>query len=225
MSPDSLAAMIDHTLLKPEATTAMVQKLCAEAIEHRFAAVCVNPRFVPLVARELRESRVRVCTVCGFPLGAAATRMKVKEAALAIEQGASEIDMVLWVGGLLEGKEQEVEEDIHAVAKLCNGQGALLKVILESTSLNEAQLRTACKLAVQAGASFVKTSTGFGAGGATVEAVRIMSEEVREAKLGVKASGGIRSYADAIQMIQAGATRIGASAGVKILQEAHAAQP
>ena len=219
ITPDQLASCIDHTALKPEATPAQIEQLCREALQYHFATVCVNPVFVPLAAQRLHESSVKVCTVIGFPLGASATDAKVHEALTAIQQGAHEIDMVLWVGGLKAGRDADVESDVSEVARVCHNNGAILKVILECALLDESEKRRACEMCVQAAADYVKTSTGFGPGGATVEDVRLMSELVKPHGLGVKAAGGIRTYADAMRMIEAGATRIGASASVKIIEE------
>ncbi|MBL0062629.1 MAG: deoxyribose-phosphate aldolase [bacterium] len=219
MTTEQLAAYIDHTVLKPEATLEQVEKLCAEAREYKFKTVCVNPRFVKRCAELLEGSTVAVCTVVGFPLGATSTESKVAECLQAVLDGATEIDMVLWIGGLVEGRQAEVEFDIHAVADVCRRGGASLKVIFETAMLTEEQIVTACNLSVKAGARWVKTSTGFGPGGATVEAVKIMHREVSAHGLKVKASGGIRSLADFNNMIEAGAERIGTSSGVGILKE------
>ena len=224
MTIEQLAGMIDHTLLKPEATPEQVARICREAINNGFASVCVNPRFVPLVAAALKGSEVKVCAVAGFPLGATSTKAKVSEAEQAILDGAQEIDMVLWVGGMKSNQDGDVKKDIAAVANACHEKGAILKVILETACLTEDEIERACRLCIDAKADFVKTSTGFGPGGATVEAIRLMSETVKRAGLGVKASGGIRNYKDAMTMIEAGATRIGASAGVKIIEEAREKQ-
>jgi deoxyribose-phosphate aldolase len=180
----------------------------------------VNPRFVAQVAKALAGSDVKACSVIGFPLGAVKTESKVHETRGAIGDGAKEIDMVLWVGGVKSNQDDEVREDIAEVAKACHEEGAILKVILETACLTSEEIQRACKLCIEAKADFVKTSTGFGPGGATVEAVRLMSDNVKGAGLGVKASGGIRNYKDALNMIEAGATRLGASAGVSILEEA-----
>ena len=224
MIPEQLAALIDHTALKPETTPAQIEQLCREALDHQFWSVCVNPLYVPLVEQILSGSSVKICTVVGFPLGASATATKADETRWAMEQGAREIDMVLWIGGLKAGRYDGVERDVAAVARACGEGGALLKVILECALLTDEEKRRACELCVRAGAHYVKTSTGFGPGGATVEDVRLMSDIVKVYGLGVKAAGGIRSYPDAMRMIEAGATRIGASASVKIIEEAQAAQ-
>jgi deoxyribose-phosphate aldolase len=217
LSLQQIAAMIDHTLLKPDATRAQIVQLCAEARQAGFASVCVNPNWVPLCAQELAGSAVKVCTVIGFPLGANMTEIKVAEAKLAIAQGASEVDMVINIGALKGGETDLVKSDIQAVAEAAHAGGALLKVILETFFLNDDQKVTACRLSQQAGADFVKTSTGFLGGGATVHDIALMRRTVGSV-MGVKASGGVRTYEDAVAMIQAGASRIGASAGLKIIQ-------
>jgi deoxyribose-phosphate aldolase len=210
-----LARMIDHTLLKPDADAAAIDRLCAEALAHGFYSVCVNGMWVARCRERLAGSPVKVSAVCGFPLGATHTRVKAYEAARAVEDGAAEIDMVLPVGALLAGDAAAVRADIRGVVDAVQGQ-ALVKVILETGYLNDAQIRLACRLAAEAGAHFVKTSTGFGPGGATVEHVRLMRASVPEA-MGVKASGGVRDAAAALRMIEAGATRIGTSSGVAIV--------
>ncbi|MDY0019786.1 MAG: deoxyribose-phosphate aldolase [Anaerolineae bacterium] len=217
MKREALARMIDHTLLKPEATPDQVSHLCAEAREHHFATVCINPRYVPLAAAELAGTDSAVCTVVGFPLGASATATKVCEAMLAITQGAHEIDMVLSIGDLKAGNHEAVREDIAAVATLCHEQHALLKVIIEAALLTDEEKVTACLLSKEAGADFVKTSTGFAKGGATVEDVALMRRTVGP-DVGVKAAGGIRDTQTALAMIEAGATRIGASASLTIIE-------
>ncbi len=213
-----LAAMIDHTLLKPEATAAQIKQLCQEARRYRFAAVCVNPCYVSLCARWLERSRVRVCTVIGFPLGATRPEVKKYEARRALEDGATEVDMVLNVGALKDRDYEAVLRDIKGVVRVAHTAGALVKVILETALLTDEEKVAACELAQKAGADFVKTSTGFGLGGATVEDVQLMRSAVGDA-MGVKASGGLRTWVDVQKMIAAGATRIGASASVKIMQE------
>jgi deoxyribose-phosphate aldolase len=215
---NSIARFIDHTLLKPDATPQQIERLCAEAREYGFASVCVNPSYVPLCAQLLHGSNSVVCTVIGFPLGATSTVSKVFEAEQAIRDGAREVDMVLHIGHLKAGDADYVREDIRQVAEAAHAGGALCKVILETSMLTDDEKVTACKLSVEAGADFVKTSTGFGGGGATVADVRLMREVVGN-KVGVKASGGVRSLADARAMIEAGATRIGASSGVAIVRE------
>lgn len=211
-----LAACIDHTLLKPEATDDQIRALCAEAAAAGFASACVNPCHVPLASGCLAGSPVKVCAVVGFPLGASASRIKAAEAALAVEQGAAEVDMVLNVGWLKSGRSAEVAADIRAVVRA--SAGATVKVILECCFLTDAEKREACRLAVAAGAHFVKTSTGFGSGGATAADVRLLREAVGP-EIGVKASGGIRTLADAMAMLEGGASRIGASSGLQILKE------
>lgn len=218
-APATLAAMIDHTLLKPEASRRQIEALCDEAAEYRFASVCVNPVWVPLCANALRGSAVKVCTVIGFPLGASSTVVKAAETMRAIDDGATEVDMVLAVGLLKSGLLEDTLLDIHAVVDAAHQRGVLAKVILETCLLSEEEKLIASQLSVQAGADFVKTSTGFSTGGATREDVFLLRQAVGP-DIGVKASGGIRTYADAISMIHAGASRLGASAGVKIVQEA-----
>ncbi len=209
-----LARYIDHTLLKPEATADQIRRLCAEAREHAFASVCVNPVYVPLAAAELTGSAVAVCTVIGFPLGAARSEVKAFEAATAVREGAGELDMVLSIGAMRAGETTAVQDDIEAVVAAASGR--LVKVIVETCLLDAAQIVEACRLCVAAGAGFVKTSTGFSTGGATVAHVRLMRETVGDA-CGVKASGGIRTRDDALVMIEVGATRLGTSAGVAIV--------
>jgi deoxyribose-phosphate aldolase len=223
LTPAQLAALMDHTLLKPEATEADILRLCREAREHAFCSVCLNPTWVPLAARELSGSGVKVCTVVGFPLGATLTTIKADETTRVIELGAQEVDMVLNVGQLKGGQRQLAGYDIFAVAQLCRTHQVVSKVILETCLLTQEEKTLACQLCIEAGANFVKTSTGFSTGGATAADVRLMSEQVTAAGLGVKASGGIRTLADALAMVEAGATRLGVSAGVKILAEARAA--
>lgn len=211
----ALAAMIDHTLLKPEATEAEIKQLCSEAIKYGFASVCVNPWWVNLAANELHDSDVKVCMVVGFPLGANASPVKAMEVIRGLADGASEFDMVLNIGALRDGKIADVEGDIRAVVKAA--QGRPVKVILETAILQNAEIILGCKAAEAAGAQFVKTSTGFSKGGATLEAVTLMKRTVGD-KLGIKASGGIRDYKTLMQMIEAGATRIGTSSGVHLLE-------
>ena len=214
-----LAALIDHTLLKPDATTAQVTRLCQEAIAHNFISVCVNPTHVRHASQQLQGSSVKVCSVIGFPLGATTSENKASEAAQVIEQGGTEVDMVLNIGALKEDNDALVEQDIAAVVQVAHSQNALCKVIIETALLTDEEKVRACQLVKKAGADFVKTSTGFSSGGATVEDIALMRQTVGP-DIGVKASGGIRTLADAQKMIAAGANRIGASAGVKILQEA-----
>jgi deoxyribose-phosphate aldolase len=215
----ALAATIDHTLLKADATPDQVAGLCREAREYGFAAVCIHPVYVPLVTGKLNGSRVKVCTVIGFPLGANTSRIKAEEAALAVGQGAREVDMVINVGALKSGDREFVAADIRQVVEAAGP--ALVKVIIETCFLTEAEKVLACELAAASGAHFVKTSTGFGTGGATLQDVRLMRRIVGSA-LKIKASGGIGSAAAALAMLDAGADRIGASAGVKIVSEIEA---
>lgn len=212
-----LAGIIDHTLLKPDATADEITTLCQEALTYSFASVCINPAWVPLAAESLKDSKVKVCTVVGFPLGATTANVKMVEAGEAIYHGASEVDMVLNVGALKSGNLDLVQEDIQGVVKAARQGNALVKVILETGLLSDEEKVQACLLAKKAGADFVKTSTGFGHGGATVADVSLMRRTVGP-EMGVKASGGIRDRATAQAMIQAGANRLGASAGVKIIQ-------
>jgi deoxyribose-phosphate aldolase len=217
--PDDIAKLIDHTLLKPDATYAQIDTLCDEAKKFGFASVCVNPVYVKRCANRLRGSSVVVCTVIGFPLGATPSEGKALEGRRAIRDGARELDMVINVGALKSGDVRTVYEDIRAVAEVAREGGVLLKVIIETSLLTDEEKIAACVAAKKARANFVKTSTGFAKGGATAHDVALMAEAV-EHKLGVKASGGVSSAADARTMILAGATRIGASVGVKIVQEA-----
>jgi deoxyribose-phosphate aldolase len=220
--PGDLARYIDHTLLKPAATEEQIRKLCAEALEYNFRSVCVNPTWVSLAASLLRGSEVLTCTVVGFPLGATEPAIKAMEARRAIRNGAREIDMVLNVGALKSGDDALVLRDIRAVVEDCVDGGAVCKVILETALLTDDEKRRASELAKQARAHFVKTSTGFSTGGATVSDVALMASVVRGAGMEVKASGGISSYDDAKAMIEAGATRLGASASIGIVREAKA---
>jgi deoxyribose-phosphate aldolase len=215
----SMAKMIDHTLLKPDATQDQIAQLCYEARKHGFAAVCVNPSYVKLCAQLLKGSPVHVCTVVGFPLGATPPEVKAYEAQQAIDDGATEVDMVINVGALKSKDYALVERDIATLARSCHSGGAILKVIIETALLTDEEKVVACQLSKTAGADYVKTSTGFGPGGATVEDVELMRRTVGP-EMGIKAAGGIRSYEDAKAMVSAGATRIGASAGVRIVQEA-----
>ncbi len=214
--PTDLAGFIDHTILKPETTAAEVDRMCDEAMEYGFASVCVNPTWARRVAERLRGSDVVTCVVVGFPLGATMPEVKALEARRAIRDGAREIDMVVNVGALKSGDYALVERDIVGVADACREAGAVCKVIIEAALLDDDEKVIASRIARQARANFVKTSTGFGPGGATVYDVALMREAVGP-DMGVKASGGIRSADDAKQMIAAGATRIGASAGVEIV--------
>ena len=218
LTKQELAKYVDHTNLKPEATRSDIAALCAEAKEYGFASVCVNPCHVAFAARLLEGTDVAVCCVIGFPLGACTTTVKAYEAADAVRNGATEIDMVLNVGWAREGRWGELRAEIAAVVAAIRGR-AKLKVILETCLLTDEQKVEACRAAVRAGADFVKTSTGFSRAGATVEDVALMRQTVGP-DVGVKAAGGVRTYADAIAMIEAGATRIGASAGIAIIAEA-----
>ena len=213
----AIAALIDHTILKADATRADVLKICREARQYGFASVCVNPFWVPLVRAELAGTPVKVCTVIGFPLGATSTESKASEAAIAVRNGAQEVDMVINVGALKSGDQDAVKADIAAVVNAAHAGGAIVKVILETSLLNDTEKAIACVLAKDAGADFVKTSTGFSTAGATAHDVALMRQAVGP-ELGVKASGGIRSLQDLEAMTAAGATRIGASASVKIVE-------
>lgn len=214
----SLATYMDHTLLKPEATAADIDRVVAEARQFGTASVCVNPYWVARVAAGLAGSGVKTCTVIGFPLGATSTASKVAETRDAIAHGAQEIDMVINIGELKAGNDDAVRSDISAVANAAHEAGALLKVIIETCLLSTEEKRRACELSVAGGADFVKTSTGFSTGGATTADITLMRETVGP-ELGVKASGGIRTLEAAIAMIEAGATRLGVSAAVSILEE------
>ena len=219
MKRQELAKFIDHTLLKAEATPEQIARICQEALEHHFATVCVNPIYVALAAKELIGSDVGVCSVVGFPLGATSTAAKVCETEVAIAQGATEIDMVIAIGQLKAGNLDWVREDIAAVAAISHAHYAHLKVIIETALLTDEEKVTACRLAKEAGADFVKTSTGFSKSGATVEDVALMRRTVGP-DMGVKAAGGIHTYEQAVAMIEAGATRLGASKGIAILKDA-----
>ncbi len=215
----ALARRIDHTLLKPDASVAQILQLCQEARQYAFASVCVNPAYVRLCAEMLRGARTLVCCVAGFPLGAATPAAKAFEAEEAVIDGACEVDMVINVGALKSGDYELVARDILGVTGVCGRYGAGVTVIIEAALLSDAEKVMACRIAQAAGAAFVKTSTGFGPGGATTADVALMRATVGPA-LGVKAAGGIRTLADARAMLAAGANRLGASAGVRILQEA-----
>ena len=216
MTELNIARYIDHTLLKVDSTEKDIIQLCDEAKQYQFATVCVNPYWVKTAAKELKDSRVGVATVVGFPLGVTTTFTKIAETRDAIASGASEVDMVINIGALKSKDEITVYQDIKQVVQAANGQ-AVVKVIIETGLLTYEEKKRACMIAKEAGADFVKTSTGFGPGGATVEDVQLMREAVGS-QIGVKASGGIRDFASAKAMIEAGATRIGASAGVTIVQ-------
>jgi deoxyribose-phosphate aldolase len=218
MSPAELARLIDHTLLKPEATRADIERLCDEALQYEFASVCLNACYVAQAAQALRGSQVHVCAVVGFPLGATLASVKVFEANEAMRLGAREIDMVIDLGALKSGDDAAVEADIRAVAEAAHRSGAICKAIIEAGLLSGDEKVRACRAALNAGADFVKTSTGFGHGGATVEDVQLMRRIVGP-KMGVKASGGIRTLRDCERMLAAGATRVGTSASVKIMHE------
>ena len=212
----SLAKMIDHTLLKPDATPDQIAQLCFEARKYSFASVCINPAWVPLCAQLLQGSPVKVCTVIGFPLGATASEVKAFETQKAIDQGATEIDMVINIGALKARDLELVAKDIRGVVQVAHARGAIVKVIIEAVLLTDEEKTIACLVSKEASADFVKTSTGFASGGATVHDVALMRRVVGP-DMGVKAAGGVRTYEDAENMIKAGATRIGASAGVKII--------
>jgi deoxyribose-phosphate aldolase len=221
--PGDVAALIDHTLLRPDASRADIEKLCREAAEYGFATVCVNPTWVAHAARLLRDSTVRVCSVVGFPLGATTADVKHYETHRAIFDGAREVDMVINVGALKSGDLRLVERDIEAVTTPCREAGVASKVIIEAALLKDDEKVTACTLARAAGADFVKTSTGFGPGGATVADVALMRRVVGD-EMGVKAAGGVKDYEALKAMVAAGATRVGASAGVRIVQESRGAR-
>lgn len=232
LSPEDVAARIDHTALKPATTGAEIRQLCKEALHYRFASVCVNPTWVSLAAELLAGSPVKVCTVIGFPLGATLPSVKAFETTAAIAAGAQEVDMVINIGLLKDGDYDAVREDIRGVVNAARSDGGrarpvIVKVIIETSQLTEFEKRMACILAAEAGADFVKTSTGFSGGGATIEDIHLMRQVVGP-QMGVKASGGIRDGATALAMLEAGATRLGVSAGVTILRELtgeQAAQP
>jgi deoxyribose-phosphate aldolase len=211
-----LAKMIDHTALKPDTSREQIEKLCDEARDFNFASVCVNPTWVALAAEKLEGAEAKVCTVIGFPLGAVTTETKAFETKDAIQKGATEVDMVINIGALKDGNNELVEQDIKAVVEAAKGK-ALVKVIIETCLLTDEEKKRACELSVKAGADYVKTSTGFSTSGATVEDIKLMRNTVGP-NIGVKASGGVRDLEGSQAMIDAGATRIGASAGVKIVQ-------
>ena len=223
-APGGVASMIDHTLLKPDATRTDIEALCREAAEYKFASVCVNPTWVALCGSLLQGSGVKVCSVVGFPLGATTPDTKHYETRRAIFDGAREIDMVINVGALKSGDLRIVERDIEAVTFPCRESGVLSKVIIEAALLTDDEKITACTLAKAAGADYVKTSTGFGPSGATVADVMLMRRVVGE-EMGVKAAGGVRDLESLKAMVAAGATRVGASAGVRIVQESQGKQP
>ena len=217
---ENLSKYIDHTMLKADASQAEIIKLCQEAKQYDFYSVCINPNFVELAAKELKDTSVKVCTVIGFPLGASTSNTKAFETKDAIEKGATEVDMVINISKLKDKKDKEVLEDIMAVVDSSNGK-ALVKVIIETCLLTDEEKERACLLSKQAGANFVKTSTGFSTGGATKQDIALMRKTVGE-KIGVKASGGVRTYEDAVTMIESGATRIGASASIAIVTNSKA---
>ncbi len=219
----SLAGILDHTLLRPQATEAQVLTLATEAAEHRFACAMVNPVWVPTAARALAGTGIRVGTVLGFPLGASLPVTKAAEALHCAQAGALDLDMVLSVGALLSGHSTAVHDEIRELATIAHAEGAILKVILETSLLSDEQKRTAATLCLEAGADYIKTSTGFSGGGATVADVRLLREAVGQ-HCGVKASGGIRTLGDAVALVTAGASRLGASASVAILQAWQALQ-
>jgi deoxyribose-phosphate aldolase len=223
-APSGIAAMIDHTLLKPDATRQNIEDLCREAAQFKFATVCVNPTWVATCARLLQGSGVGVCSVVGFPLGATTADVKGYETQRAVFDGAREIDTVINIGALKSGDLRTVERDIEAVVSPCRDCRALSKVIIEAALLTDDEKVTACTLAKAAGADYVKTSTGFGPGGATAADVALMRRVVG-AEMGIKAAGGVRDLDSLKQMVAAGATRVGASAGVKIVQQARSADP
>lgn len=214
---ENINRLIDHTLLKPDAKQEEIEKLCAEAIKYHFMSVCVNPCNVNLCAKLLKGSDVKVCTVIGFPLGTNISKTKIEETKYCLENGASEIDMVINIGRLKDKDYDYVENEIREIKNVCKDN--ILKVILETSLLSDEEIVKACQLSQNAGADFVKTSTGFSKGGATTHAVKLMRETVKDA-LGVKASGGIHSYEEAMAMVEAGANRIGASSGIKIVEGA-----
>ncbi|MFW0155793.1 deoxyribose-phosphate aldolase [Rothia sp. P6271] len=216
LSPDELAQMIDHTILASSATEEQVRSLCAQAREYGFASVCANPVWASVLSEELAGSSAVPCVVVGFPLGASAPEVKAFETQTAVAAGAREVDMVINIAHALSGNRQALVEDIHAVVQAAHAGDAIVKVIIETSELNDEQKILACEAAIEAGADFVKTSTGFSSAGATVEDIALMRQTVG-AEMGVKASGGIRTREQALAMIDAGATRIGASQGIAII--------
>lgn len=223
LTPEQVARLIDHTLLKPEATAADIEKLCDEAKKNGFYSICVNPAWVAKSKALLRGTPVKLCAVVGFPLGAQPPEIKLLEARRAIREGADEIDMVVNIGALKGKDDALVLRDVRSVVEACRERRALCKVILETALLTDEEKVRACTISMKAGADFVKTSTGFSSGGATEADVALMARTVAPRRLGVKASGGVRTYADLLKMVAAGATRVGASSSVKILEEARAA--
>jgi deoxyribose-phosphate aldolase len=218
LTPTSIPSLIDHTLLRPDAAEGDIARLCQEARDFGFASVCVSPCWVPVAVKALRTGYSRVCTVVGFPLGANQPQIKLAEARQALEEGAAELDMVLNIGALRSGFHTRVRDEIGILAEAAHGEGAILKVILETCLLTRDEKLVACEAAVEAQADFVKTSTGFSTAGATVEDIQLMREAVGNS-IGVKASGGVRSWAALQEMVRAGANRIGTSSGVSILRE------
>lgn len=216
ITKEYIASIIDHTVLKADAMPEEIVKICKEADTYKFASVCINPCYVKLAAQELKNSTVKVCTVIGFPLGASSSKVKALETTQAIEDGATEVDMVINVGMLKAGELAYIKEDITSVVIAAKGK-ALVKVIIEACLLTDEEKTTVCKIAKEVGADFVKTSTGFSKWGAKPEDIKIMREAVGP-ELGVKASGGVHNHEDAIKMIENGATRIGASASIKIIE-------
>lgn len=220
LPPEKVAKLIDHTLLKPEATAEEIEKLCSEAAKYGFYSVCLNPTWVAKAKALLRGTPVKVCAVVGFPLGAQSPEIKTLEARRALREGATEIDMVVNIGALKGKDDRLVARDIRGVVEVCDEARALSKIILETALLTDEEKVRGCQLSMKAGADFVKTSTGFSKGGATVEDIALMARTVAPRKLGVKASGGVRTYADLVKMVEAGATRVGSSNSVKIMEEA-----
>lgn len=212
-----LARLIDHTILRPEATETDVAEVCAAALKYEFASVCVNGCWVPLASAKLEGSRVKVCTVVGFPLGASSSSVKVAEAMLALDEGAHELDMVINVGRLKAGDDTYVESEIGSIVEVAHRRGAIVKVIIETALLTDEEKVRACQRSVAAGADFVKTSTGFAKSGATAVDIALMRRTVGP-EIGVKASGGVRTLADLLTMVEAGASRIGASSSVAIVE-------
>lgn len=219
----NIASLIDHTLLKPDATRAQIKKLCDEARTHKFCSVCINPFYVAQATKDLKGSGVKVCTVVGFPLGSVPASTKIAETKTALEQGADEIDMVMNIAAAKSGDWDIVENEIQGLAEMCHKSGALLKVILETCLLTDEEKMKACECSWKAGADFVKTSTGFSTGGATVADVALMRKTVGQ-NLGVKASGGIKDITVAQAMINAGATRLGTSSGILLVTTGTAAE-
>jgi deoxyribose-phosphate aldolase len=216
---ESIAKVIDHTLLRADTREDEIRILCKDGRQYGFASVCVPPAFVFLASKLLKDSAVLVGTVVGFPLGFYPTEIKLKQAELALRDGAQEIDMVMQIGSLKSGPIDFVRKDIQEITRLCHPKNVIVKVIIETCLLNETEKKTACRLVVEAGGDYVKTSTGYGACGATVSDVRLMKNAVKGSPVKVKASGGIRTYNQVIQMLKAGADRIGTSSGIRIMKE------